>query len=81
MSKYLIYFRHQQHPRSHTVKKTPQERGVFCFSRCIVEPTLENDLKISTLERNNFICYKKDNEPIAWSLVLPTSKKVDDLPD
>jgi ribosomal protein S18 acetylase RimI-like enzyme len=44
----------------------------------MVVPNLENDLKIQSLEKNNFVCYKKDGLPIAWSVMLPTSKNTRD---
>jgi ribosomal protein S18 acetylase RimI-like enzyme len=44
----------------------------------MVAPTLENDLSVQGLEKNNFICYKENGIPIAWSLVLPTSKEIKD---
>lgn len=42
----------------------------------MVSPNLENDLMVQGLENNNFICYKENEIPIAWSLVLPTSKEI-----
>lgn len=42
----------------------------------MVSPTLENDLSVQGLEKNNFVCYKENEIPIAWSLVLPTSKEI-----
>lgn len=41
----------------------------------MVNPTPENDKRIIALEENTFVCYKKNNTPVAWSLVLPTSKE------
>lgn len=38
----------------------------------------KNDSVLQDLEHNNFICYKENGTPIAWSLVLPTSKEVKD---
>lgn len=40
----------------------------------MVEPNLENALAVIGLEKNNFVCIKEGDEPIAWSLVLPTSR-------
>lgn len=42
----------------------------------MVAPTLKNDLIIQNLEKNNFVCYKQNDLPIAWSLVLPTKNKI-----
>lgn len=44
----------------------------------MVAPTLENDLSVRNLEKNNFVCFKENGMPIAWSLVLPTSKEIKD---
>ena len=41
----------------------------------MVEPTIKNSEKLIFLEKNNFVCYKADNKPVAWSLVLPTSRE------
>ncbi len=40
----------------------------------LVEANLENDLKIQNLEINNIVCFKDNEKPIAWSIVLPTSR-------
>ena len=39
------------------------------------KPTLENELKLISVEKNNFICLKNKEGIIAWSVVLPTSKE------
>ncbi len=39
------------------------------------KPTLKNALKLISIEKNNFICFKNNDEIIAWSVVLPTSKE------
>jgi hypothetical protein len=44
----------------------------------MIPPDLENDLRVQSLEKRNFVCYKKNSIPIAWSLVLPTSKNIKD---
>lgn len=41
----------------------------------MVAPTLQNDLSIQGLDRNNVVCIKENGMPIAWSVVLPTSKE------
>lgn len=43
--------------------------------KTMVDPTTENAKKMIVLEKNTFVYYKKDDEPISWSLVLPTSKE------
>ncbi len=39
------------------------------------KPTQETALKLISIEKYNFICYKNNDEVIAWSVVLPTSKE------
>jgi len=41
----------------------------------MVEPNLENAEKLISLEKNNLICFKENNQPISWALVLPTSRE------
>jgi len=41
----------------------------------MAEPNIENARKLISLEKNNSICFKDGDDPIAWSAVLPTSKK------
>lgn len=41
----------------------------------MVAPTLENALAVIGLEKNSFVCIKEGDEPIAWSLVLPTRRE------
>ena len=41
----------------------------------MVVPNMENALAVIELEKNNFVCIKEDDEPIAWSLVLPTRRE------
>lgn len=40
----------------------------------MVAPSPENDLKLIGIDKNTFVCFKEKGEPIAWSLVMPTSK-------
>lgn len=41
----------------------------------MVAPTMENAEKMISLEKNTLVCYKENSVPIAWSLVLPTSRE------
>lgn len=40
-----------------------------------VKPTIKTALKLISIDKNNFICFKNNDEIIAWSVVLPTSKE------
>lgn len=42
--------------------------------RDMVAPSPENDLKLIDIDKNTFVCFKENDEPIAWSLVMPTSR-------
>ncbi|OGD67386.1 hypothetical protein A2442_02675 [Candidatus Campbellbacteria bacterium RIFOXYC2_FULL_35_25] len=43
-----------------------------------VKPTLETALKLISIDKYNFVCFKEGDEVVAWSVVLPTSKKAMD---
>ena len=79
MDGYIFFMKFKiQYPTKEDLLKT-EEYALKEFGipdEDMVAPTLENDLNIQKLEKNNFICYKQNDVPIAWSLVLPTSKKL-----
>lgn len=41
----------------------------------MVAPNMDNALAVIELEKNNFVCLKEGEDPIAWSLVLPTRRE------